>query len=184
MACLAGESSRDRGAAAAAVLGHRAGRVRFNYEIDLYERTREIAERYPEYGALGELEWGDARLRRRAIVVGVVDGDAARAYPLAAVASEGVVNDVVGSLPVVVAVGRDRTLYAYDRRLDGRTLAFEATDEEAVVRAGGSRWRVDTGQAIDGPFAGAALSVAAERSQLYWAAWLQTHPDSTVYGID
>jgi len=160
------------------------GEVRFNYEINLYERTREIAERYPEYGALGELEWGDARLRRRAIVVGVVDGGEARAYPLSAVASEGVVTDVVGDRPVVVAVGRDRTLYAYDRRVDGGVLEFATADGDGLMRGGGSRWRVATGEAVDGPHEGTRLSVAAERSQLYWAAWLQTHPESTVYGLD
>lgn len=160
------------------------GEVRFNYEISLYERTRDIAERYPEYGALGELDWGDARLRRRAIVVGVVHGDEARAYPLSAVTSERVVNDAVGDLPVMVTVGRDRTLHAYDRRVEGETLAFEATDEDDLLQAGGSRWRAGDGVAVDGPHEGVELSVAAERSQLYWAAWLQTHPDSTVYGTD
>ncbi|MFC6953713.1 hypothetical protein [Halorubellus litoreus] len=85
---------------------------------------------------------------------------------------------------VVVAVGRDRTLYAYDRRIAGRTLRFRQTPEDGVVRAGGSRWRVATGDALDGPYAGKRLASAADGSQLYWAAWLQFHPDTTVYGID
>ena len=160
------------------------GEVRFNYEIDIYSRVRDIAETYPEYGPLGALEWGDARLRRRAVVVGVVDDGVARAYPLSAVEYDAPVNDVVGDQPVVVAVGRDRTLYAYDRRVAGRRLRFRGTPADGVVRAGGSRWRIDTGEAIDGPYDGERLTSAAEGSQLYWAAWLQFHPDTTVYGID
>jgi hypothetical protein len=160
------------------------GEVRFNYEIDIYGRVRDIAETYPDYGPLGALEWGDARLRRRAVVIGVVDDGDARAYPVSAVEYDAPINDVVGDQPVVVGIGRDRTLYAYDRRVDGRTLRFRQTPDVGVVRAAGSRWRVTTGEALDGPYAGQQLTSAAEGSQLYWAAWLQFHSDTTVYGID
>lgn len=127
---------------------------------------------------------GDARLRRRAIVIGVVDDDEARAYPLSAVEADAPVNDVVGDRPVVVSVGRNRTLRAYDRRVDGTTLRFRASSDDGVVRAGGSRWRVATGDALDGPYEGRQLASAADGSQLYWAAWLQFHPETTVHGID
>jgi hypothetical protein len=160
------------------------GEVRYNYEIDVYGRVRDIAQRYPDYGPLGSLEWGDARLRRRAVVIGVEHADAARGYPLSAVQHDAPVNDAVAGLPVVVSVGRDRTLYAYDRRVDDSTLRFREATASGVVRAGGSRWRMATGRALDGPFEGSRLESAAAGSQLYWAAWLQFHPESTVYGID
>jgi hypothetical protein len=160
------------------------GEVRYNYEIDVYGRVRDIAERYPDYGPLGSLEWGDARLRRRAVVVGVEHDGVARAYSLSAVGHDHPVNDAVAGRPVVVSVGRDRTLYAYDRRLDGSTLRFRDAGSDGVLRAGGSRWRVETGDALDGPFEGRRLESVADGSQLYWAAWLQFHPDTTVYGVD
>jgi hypothetical protein len=108
----------------------------------------------------------------------------ARAYSLSAVGHDHPVNDAVAGRPVVVSVGRDRTLYAYDRRLDGSTLRFRDAGSDGVLRAGGSRWRVETGDALDGPFEGRRLESVADGSQLYWAAWLQFHPDTTVYGVD
>lgn len=165
------------------------GDVRVNYDVDVYSRVRDIAERYPEYGPLGELDWGDTRLQRRAVVIGVVDGEDATAYPLSAVQSAGPINDTVGDRRVVVALGRDRTLYAYDRTVSETTLRFaEPTSEEdasgPLVAADGSRWRVDTGVAIDGPHEGRQLTSAAAGSQLYWAAWLHAHPGSSVYGFE
>jgi len=80
--------------------------------------------------------------------------------------------------------GLSPLLYAYDRRVDDGTLRFRETTADGVLRAGGSRWRVATGRALDGPYEGSRLESAASGSQLYWAAWLQFHPETTVYGID
>jgi hypothetical protein len=79
-----------------------------------------------------------------------------------------------------VATGPDGTLVAYDRRVDGRTLTFSAGDGDHL-RAGGSRWRVLTGDAVDGPFEGATLSRANERSPMFWFAWAEFHPDTALY---
>jgi hypothetical protein len=116
----------------------------------------------------------------RTFVVGVTDGDAAKAYPYAA-ARERPINDRVGDRPVVVAVAPGNTLVAYDRRVDGRTLEF-AADGDRHLAAGGSRWRRATGEAVDGPFAGRHLENAVERSPMFWDAWRDFHPDTTVYG--
>ncbi|MFB6218255.1 MAG: DUF3179 domain-containing (seleno)protein [Halobacteriaceae archaeon] len=113
-------------------------------------------------------------------VVGVVAGGAAKAYPLPAVVAEGPVNDAVGGRPVVVAVAKDDwTLVAYDRRVDGEALTFGA--EGGHLAAGGSRWEVLTGEAVDGPHEGTRLADAAARSQLFWFTWHDFHPDTAVY---
>lgn len=158
------------------------GPVSFNYSLEFYEQRDRITDRYPDYGLLGELEWSDTRLKRRALVVGVGTGDSARAYPKRAVQREGVVTDVVGSLPVVVTTTDSGRLRAYERRLGGEWLDFDTRDGDLI--ANGSRWSRVNGRALDGPHEGERLPVAPGRGPLYWAAWLVFNPDSTVYGLD
>jgi hypothetical protein len=59
-------------------------------------------------------------------------------------------------------------------------LTFEPA-EGPFVRAAGSRWRVSTGEAVDGPYAGRRLAQASHGSQLFWFAWLEFYPETDVY---
>lgn len=127
--------------------------------------------------------YDDDRLHPKATVLGVARDDEARAYPLdRVIGAGGVVNDEVGGTPVVVAVtgDRDGSLVGYERRVDGETLTFEK--DGAVLVAGGSRWDPLTGRATDGPHEGATLAVANERSPMFFFAWLEFYPETTVYG--
>jgi hypothetical protein len=160
------------------------GGVRYDYDLDLYGRKRRIAERYPDYGPLGSLEWTDERLRRRTPVLGVAHGDEAVAYPARAVAAEGPIEDRVGGRPIVVASGPDDSLVAYDRRVDGETLSFADAQRDWHLAAGGSTWQVVDGEAADGPHAGERLTRVDGARQLYWAAWLQFNPETTVFGVE
>lgn len=120
----------------------------------------------------------DARVR----VIGVTDGDRAKAYPLPEIQDAGgVVNDRVGDRPVVVALSPQGTLVAYERRIGGRLLTFE-TDGDHLV-GGRSRWNVVTGAAVSGPWEGWTLEPATARSEMYWFAWSNFFPDTTVYGV-
>jgi len=159
------------------------GGVRYNYSLDVYGRKRRVAERYPDYGPLGSLEWTDERLRRRTPVLGVSAGEEAIAYPARAVAAEGPIEDEVGGRPIVVAQGPDDSLVAYDRRFDGELLSFADADDWHL-RAGGSTWSVVDGEAADGPHEGKRLRRVDGARRLYWAAWLQFHPETTVFGVD
>jgi len=163
------------------VSGTVVGDVALNYDLDPYEDHERVSERYPEYGPLGDLEWSDTRLPRRAEVLGVsYDGEAV-AYPREQIRWNGPINDNVGGKPVVVAAAPDSTLVAYDRRVEGEELQFSAGDDGTLL-AGGSRWRTLTGEAIAGPHDGARLDDAADAGALYWAAWLSFHPETTVWG--
>lgn len=128
---------------------------------------------------LGRTDYDD-RLHPKTLVVGVADADAARAYPLPAVREAGVVNDVVGDLPVVVTTDGGGDLVAYERTVDGDVLAFEAADE-TTLRADGSRWRRSTGRALDGPHEGTTLTRANDLTPLFWFSWADIHPDSDIY---
>jgi len=124
----------------------------------------------------------DGGLTRRTLVVGVRSGGAARAYPFPVVAAEGVITDEVGDLPVVVTLVPDGTLAAYDRRVDGQRLTFEAGDERTLA-AGGSRWTRTTGEALDGPYAGTTLGRANDHPPMFWVGWAKFNPDTDVYGV-
>ena len=68
----------------------------------------------------------DDRLPAKEIVVGLIIGRTARAYPLALAEHYPVVNDRLDETPVVVAFGSDgQTRIVFDPRLDGRTLIFD-----------------------------------------------------------
>ena len=149
-----------------------------DYARDPYENYDEIRR----VGITGSDNAADDRLHPKTVVIGVSTGDVARAYPLDRVESAGVVTDSVGDLPVVVTTDPGGSLVAYDRRVDGESLSFAATENDAFLAAGGSRWRVVSGQAVDGPYEGRTLSRANERSPLFWFAWAEFTPDTDVYG--
>jgi hypothetical protein len=133
---------------------------------------------------VGYNDFEDDRLHPKTLVIGIENGDAARAYPFPQVESAGgVVNDTVGGLPVVVATDPGDSLVAYERTVEGETLGFERVDARHL-RAGGSRWRVVSGRAVDGPFEGSRLTRANDVSPEFWFAWAQFHPQTTVYGQD
>jgi hypothetical protein len=147
----------------------------FDYTIDPYLS-------YDSSSAVGAGNTGftDDRLHPKAPVVGVAAGGEARAYPLRTVERLRLVNDTVGGRPVVVAITPDRSLVAYDRRVDGAVLSFLPVGRGAA-RAGGSRWRLATGRATDGPHEGTTLSPATDRSSMFWFAWATFHPGTDVY---
>lgn len=117
------------------------------------------------------------------LVKGIVVDGLARAYPLPAVECKGVINDSIGGHPILVAMGTGSRLLAYDRCVDGRALTFHRVSR-GVARAGGSRWQLDTGRALDGPHAGTRLAPVNGLPPMLWFGWTEHHPDTTVYRDD
>jgi hypothetical protein len=146
-----------------------------------YDRNPYIGYESSQRVGIGFNEDVDDRLHPKTRVVGVAHDGVARAYPLPAVSTADPVNDDVGGLPVVVAAAADATLVAYVRRVDGEALTFEATDDEDVFAAGGSRWDVHTGRALDGPHEGTTLTRANDRSPMFWFAWADFFPETDIY---
>lgn len=138
-------------------------------------------DKSPRIGIGGDYD--DERLHPKAMVIGIEHGGVARAYPFERVESAGVVNDEVGGLPVVIAVAPGDTLVGYDRLVDGDVLTFEVADDRHLS-AGGSRWRTATGEAVDGPYEGTSLDQASDTTPLFFFAWKDFNPETTVYGED
>ncbi|MDE3076005.1 MAG: DUF3179 domain-containing protein [Chloroflexota bacterium] len=117
-----------------------------------------------------------------------------KAYPFAALASRRVVMDHVGGQPVAiffqpgvssaldggtVAGGRDvGAAAAFDPRLDGRELRFQAK-AGSIVDGSGSTWDI-FGRAIAGPAAGKQLKPVVSGTH-FWFAWAAFKPATTLY---
>jgi len=145
-----------------------------NYNTDPYSGYETYEPPEPSRDGSGR------RLPPKELVLGVATDGAARAYPFKSVVEAGgVVNDRVGSLPVVVSSTHD-SLVAYVRRAGGDILLF-GRDGDTLV-AGGSRWAVVSGRALDGPHEGVILERANDRSPMFWFAWVDFFPGTDVYG--
>ncbi len=153
------------------------GPVALDYKLDKYA-TYKASEQV----GLGSQEFEDGRLHPKTRVLGVSTESAVRAYPFPSIEREGVVNDSVGELPVVVAAkpGVQAELFAYDRRLSGEVLEFEPAGE-GRMRAGGSLWEVSTGRPLDGPYRDQRLTRVGLANTVFWFAWLDFHPETEVY---
>jgi hypothetical protein len=140
----------------------------------------------------GEL---DERLPAMWRVVGVVQGETAKAYPYPALATLNVVNDVVSGQELVILYqkGTNSALGAtviaeaedigaaavYDPNLNGQTLTFRYEDGRFVDEETGSTWNM-LGQAVEGELAGEQLEPLLH-SDHFWFAWAAFYPDTTIY---
>lgn len=93
------------------------------------------------------------------------------------------VNDTVEELPVVVVAPDETTLVGYDRRVAGDPRHFSRAST-VHLRPAGSRWKVTSGRAIDGPHEGTVLMPATDEPQMHRFAWESFHPENDVYTPD
>lgn len=108
-----------------------------------------------------------------------MDGEA-RAYPLRILNRHQVVNDAFGGPLLVTYCPLCGSGITAERTGGGETLPFGRADDDHLA-AGGSRWRIATGRAVDGPHEDERLAPATGKSRLFWFAWLDFHPDTGVY---
>lgn len=157
---------------------NKGGRYRFD-TYDSYYRGGSA-------GVLGETR-SDDRLDRKTLVVGVVLGGNAKAYPFDLLSEMPVVNDSLGGGEVLVYLEPEtETALVYDREIDGRVLTFSMGEggqgalSVLVDAETGSRWAALTGKAIDGPLRGTVLSRAPSHLS-FWFAWNDWNPETEVY---
>jgi len=126
----------------------------------------------------------DSRLPPRSVILGVVLGSSAKAYPEARVLGQAPLHDRVGSLPIVLLVGPDgKSVRGFEARLSGRDLEFvkpaAGTPGDVVDVTTGSHWDFQ-GRASSGPLAGSRLTPVYVLKD-YWFDWMTYHPASAVY---
>jgi Protein of unknown function (DUF3179) len=131
-----------------------------------------------------ELLRHDSRLAAYEQIMGIEIGRAHKAYPLALLRRHVVLNDRVGSLPVlVVYMAASDTTTVFSRVLRGRTLVFRAAEDGAadvlVDKGTGSKWTA-YGDCISGKLKGQKLDTIVPLPSL-WFAWAEFYPDTAVY---
>ncbi len=133
-------------------------------------------------GAYGEAN-PDRRFDRKDIVLGVTVSDHARAYALRDLFRNNVINDTLVETNVV-AVYDERSGLAtvFDRAVADRSLTLRQGDEplQMIDEETNSVWNKLDGEAVAGPLKGERLTMIPS-FQLFWFAWSDFYPDTTVY---
>lgn len=123
----------------------------------------------------------DGRLAPTAMVAGIEAGGAEKAYSLQFLSRQPVLNDRVGTLPVVLLYhAAARTHRAFARRSGARELTFAAVagSPEITDRETGSRWN-SHGKCVEGSLKGAQLEEVLLQPS-FWFSWAQFHPNTQV----
>lgn len=126
----------------------------------------------------------DNTLDARTLVVGVAINGDAKAYPFSAVERQSPILDIVGTVEIVVLLADDKkSVRAFERTVDGRTLEFFAkTDSAEIVDAEtGSVWDF-SGKAVSGELAGKQLKKVTVLKD-YWFDWKIYNPKTRVYSL-
>ena len=158
---------------------------RGRYQGDLYDGYYASSEP----GVIGE-SVKDERLHTKALVVGVNLAGRTKAYPIGTLARQGVIDDELGGVGVVVYFDRNSsTGIVYESRVGDRVLTFEAIGEETgshkMLRdlETGTIWTAFSGLATDGPLAGTKLKRVPSHLS-FWFAWTDWNPETELYTIE
>jgi len=135
----------------------------------------------PHTVAAAEARWGDDEL-----VLGLVVGGEARAYPVAILNWHELVNDVLAGEPILVSFcPLCGTGMVFDRRIAGKTRRFGVSgllyrsDLLMYDRESESLWSQISAEAVTGPLIGERLHLLRSR-MARWGDWRSDHPGTTV----
>lgn len=117
-------------------------------------------------------------------VIGITEGDIAKAYPVWMLEGYSVINDEIDRRPIVVTWSPfSFSSAAYERVVDGDTLEFDDSGElwkDALVmidRGTGSRWSPIEGRALDGDMKGKRLNSVISTCTK-WGKWVDLYTNS------
>ncbi len=124
----------------------------------------------------------DKTLEPRTLVVGVEINAKTKAYPFSALEQQSPILDTVGGSDIVVFLAADKkSVRAFERELDGKTLEFFVKPDsfEIVDAETGSGWDF-SGTAVSGSLSGRQLKKITILKD-YWFDWKTYHPDTQLY---
>jgi len=125
----------------------------------------------------------DQRLRDREQIVGIETQNAQKAYPIALLRQQVVVNDSVGSTAVLLVVTNGDTINSFARTVRGRNLTFRAKPGtmDLLDKQTGSTWS-PYGECTGGQLKGTKLQRVTPMPS-FWFSWAQFFPATEVYSI-
>jgi hypothetical protein len=162
------------------LVGDRAQRFDATYGLDPYRGYASGIDR-------GEFAFPvtpaklDGRLRMSEIVLAVRAGGRMKAYPLGVLVDQ-VVNDAVGTVPVVVIARHGFFGAVFRASWEGRRLTFARRGARLVDGETGSSWD-EAGRAVAGPLAGARLEALPVR-RAFWFSITTAFPEAEPYRVD
>jgi hypothetical protein len=127
-----------------------------------------------------------ASWKMKSWVVGVVHGSSAKAYDWNELVKEGMIEDSLRGLPLIIVLEKDTaSFHVYDRRVANQTLHFD----KAIYKNGQhnqitdvethSTWNL-AGVCTEGVLKGNQLQ-PVRSSQEFWHSWQTFHPQTAVY---
>jgi hypothetical protein len=126
----------------------------------------------------------DDALEPRALIVGVEVNGTSKAYPFSALEKQSPILDLVGGRDIVIWLAEDkRSVRAFERELDGKTLEFfvKPDSKEIVDAQTASVWDF-SGKAVSGTLSGRQLKKIAVLKD-YWFDWKTYHPETQLYTL-
>jgi hypothetical protein len=125
----------------------------------------------------------DRRLPPKTMILGLNAGGARIAFPLNALRQTRVINEMLGSEPILVVHQPDSdTTTAFSARVNGKILKFAASNVAATELTDAethSRWD-PYGHCSSGQLAGSNLRPLILEPE-YWFAWSEFHPETTIF---
>ncbi len=135
---------------------------------------------YTEPRIMFPVENIDNRMHPKELIIGFNQDDLYKAYKQKDIESNKVINDFVGTTPIVLLSKYDQNSRIFQRTVGDTILEFVYDDGLLIDSETKSMWTYD-GMAISGPLAGTIL----QRMPIhpgFWFEWVAFHPDTIVYG--
>lgn len=135
------------------------------------------------------LDFPNAGLSSRDLVLGVNAFGASRAYPVSRILSEKLIEDRLRAEPVIVVLGPDnKSVRVFKARLHRDEIATEFYRNPGTPALTGALF-MDAGTGSEWNFSGCAVSGKSKGSCLtpvpsikdYWFDWRNYHPDTTIF---
>lgn len=149
---------------------------------DNYERMEVFMRPSPfETQPIQRLVHEDYRMPAHEAVAGIGAGGGHKAYAVEDLKASPVVNDRVGSEPVLVIYTASADMVtAFSRRLDRQILSFRSADNDNLTdEQSGSIW-TPQGECVAGPLKGKKLEPITPEPA-FWFGWAEFHPDTKVF---
>jgi len=154
------------------------------YAERIAAKNAQLRAGYPiEKSAPSDVVRRDDRLKAYTKIIGLTNGGASRAFPLAALDRVRVVNEELGGQPIlVVHQPKSDTTTAFVARAHGMRLTFEEANSgatELIDRETRSQWDA-YGHWTSGTHKCSQLELLIMEPE-YWFAWSEFHPQTTIF---
>lgn len=129
------------------------------------------------------IEFPGSGLPPRELILGVKEGTASRAFPISLILAEKLVQDRVGSKPILLVVAKDnKSIRAFEAQASGDSPPdfFLETQSSGLIRdSAGNTWDFK-GCPTSGPARGTCLKPVYIIKD-YWFDWRNYNPKTTIY---